>query len=91
METVEPRTMVSAESLVPAVLQQLFRQCRQPQSAAQADSVVHRLHDPLLEVELVDRLRLHLQLGLSRPAVAAETAETAQPVSGAMAEMAAQL
>ena len=83
--------MVSAESLVPAVLQQLFRQCRQPQSAAQADAVVHHLQEPLLEVELVDRLRLHLQPGLSQPAVAAVTAATAQPVSGAMAEMAAQL
>ena len=78
--------MVSAESLVPAVLRQLFRQCRQPQSAAQADAVVHPLQEPLLEVELVDRLRLHLQPGLSQPglsqpAVAAVTAATARQVT----------
>ena len=72
--------MVSAESLVPAVLRQLFRQCRQPQSAAQADAVVHPLQEPLLEVDLVDRLRLHLQPGLSQPAVAAVTAATARQV-----------
>ena len=83
--------MVSAESLVPAVLQQLFRQCRQPQSAAQAAAVVHPLQEPQPEVVWADRLRRHLRLARPQLVVAVETVATARQVLVASAAMVAQL